>query len=202
MQYYALQCCNAFDIVCQNAVHIHIFMQYFERPLKVTEKGTTEHACVWTVAGNFGWSFRTSLYLNPLILEMMEKSPAFLFFNFLQVMRTNKKNWLLTQKNQEVSVYFVVHSSFLLSFPWSDFYITQKGKIGESLLSLIHIYFNSPLHSHLFFSHCIELMNIIMVDNINKISSWKKLVKPVLLPLGLLFSLTAYTMKTIILFNT
>lgn len=54
LQYPTLQCCNAFDIVCQNAMDIQVFVQYFERLLKVSEKGITMHACVWTLAKNFG----------------------------------------------------------------------------------------------------------------------------------------------------
>lgn len=46
MQYHILQCCNAFDIVRQSVMDIEIFVQYFERPLKVTEKCIPEHACV------------------------------------------------------------------------------------------------------------------------------------------------------------
>lgn len=74
MQYHILQCCNAFDIVHQSVMDIEIFVQYFERPLEVTDKCIPEHACVWTLAANFGWSFRTSLNLDPLILQMMGKN--------------------------------------------------------------------------------------------------------------------------------
>lgn len=108
-----------------------IFVQYFESPLKVTEKGITEHAWGWTLATELGCGFRASSNLDPLIPHILEKNNiAYLLLHFMQVMRILKeKKCSLAQKHQEVSVFglWALQFSPLFSLGWFLCYSEVEG---------------------------------------------------------------------------